>query len=89
MTKADFIELVKSKGGFSSKVETENAIKAFTEAITEVLKNKDSITLVGFGTFYTTEVSQKSGKIRVKMKLILNQPIQHQNLNLVKLLKML
>jgi DNA-binding protein HU-beta len=63
MTKAEFVELVKAKGNFNSKAEAENAIKAFTEAVTEVLKNKDSITLVGFGTFSTVEVPEKSGKI--------------------------
>jgi DNA-binding protein HU-beta len=63
MTKADFVELVKSKGDFKSKAEAESAIKAFTEAVTEVLKSKDSITLIGFGTFSTVEVPEKSGNI--------------------------
>ncbi len=63
MTKAEFVELVKEKGGYESKAAAEQAIKAFTEAITEALAQKKSVTLVGFGTFSTVEVAEKSGKV--------------------------
>ncbi|SFV70376.1 DNA-binding protein HU  len=63
MTKSDFIELVQKNGGFENKATAEKAIKAFTESITETLVAKDSITLIGFGTFSTIEVAEKSGKI--------------------------
>jgi len=63
MTKAEFVELVKEKGGYESKAAAENAIKAFTEAVTEALTEKKSVTLVGFGTFSTVEVAEKSGKV--------------------------
>jgi len=63
MTKAEFVELVKEKGGYESKAAAENAVKAFTEAVTEALSNKKSVTLVGFGTFSTVEVAEKSGKV--------------------------
>jgi len=63
MKKAEFVELVKEKGGFESKAMAEKAIKAFTEAVTDALKNKKKVTLVGFGTFYTVEVPEKSGKV--------------------------
>jgi len=63
MTKAEFVELVKEKGGYESKAAAENAIKAFTEAVTEALTQKKSVTLVGFGTFSTVEVAEKSGKV--------------------------
>ncbi|SHO80894.1 DNA-binding protein HU  len=61
MTKAKFIELVQNSGEFSSKAEAQNALKAVTDSIIEVLKNKDSISLIGFGTFSTVEVKEKSG----------------------------
>ena len=63
MTKAEFIELVKEKGGYESKAAAEQAIKAVTEAIVEALKRKENVTLVGFGTFSTVDVPEKSGKV--------------------------
>ena len=63
MTKAEFVELVKEKGGYESKAAAEKAIKAFTDAVTEALTKKESVTLVGFGTFSTVDVPEKSGKV--------------------------
>ncbi|MBL0721350.1 MAG: HU family DNA-binding protein [Sulfurovum sp.] len=63
MTKAEFIELIKEMGDYKSKTEAEKAIKAFTGAVTKVLVDKKSISLVGFGTFSTIEVAEKSGKV--------------------------
>ena len=63
LSKAEFVELVKEQGGYESKAAAEQAIKAFTEAITEALTQKKSVTLVGFGTFSTAEVPEKSGKV--------------------------
>jgi DNA-binding protein HU-beta len=63
MTKSEFVDLVKEKGGYESKSAAEKAIKAFTDAVTEALVKKDTVTLVGFGTFTTVEVPEKSGKV--------------------------
>ncbi len=63
MTKAEFVELVAKKGDYESKAAAERAIKAFTEAIEEALKRKESVTLLSFGTFSTVEVPEKSGKV--------------------------
>ncbi len=63
MTKAEFVELIKEKGEFTSKVAAENAVKAFLDSITEVLVKGDSVTFVGFGTFSAVDVPEKSGKI--------------------------
>ncbi|NPA50183.1 MAG: HU family DNA-binding protein [Epsilonproteobacteria bacterium] len=63
MTKAEFIELIKEKGGFESKAAAERATNAFLESITEVLKKGDSIAFVGFGTFSVVDVPEKSGKV--------------------------
>ena len=60
MTKADFVSLVATKHG-CTKVEANAIIKTFTESIVEVVKAKDSINLVGFGTFRSVEVAKKSG----------------------------
>jgi len=63
MTKADFVELVKENGGYESKAAAEKAVKAFTDAVTAALVKKESVSLVGFGTFSTAEVAAKEGKI--------------------------
>ena len=63
MTKAEFVELVQEKGGYDTKTAAEKAVKAFTDAVTEALVRKESVSLVGFGTFSTVEVAEKSGKV--------------------------
>jgi len=63
MTKAEFVELVQKNGGFESKAAAERAVKAFVESVTEALVNKESVSLVGFGTFSTVEVAEKSGTV--------------------------
>ena len=68
MTKAEFIELVQDVGEYSSKADAQKAVKAFTEAVTEALVKKETVSLVGFGTFSTVEVPEKSGKIPGKDK---------------------
>jgi len=63
MTKADFVELVQKNGEFDSKAAAERAVKAFITSVTDALIKKDTVSLVGFGTFSTTEVKKKSGKV--------------------------
>ena len=63
MTKAQFVELVQAKGDFESKAAAERAVKAFIDAVTEALVKKESVALVGFGTFSTQEVPEKSGTV--------------------------
>ena len=63
MTKAEFVELVKEQGDYESKAAAEKAVKAFTDAITAALVKKESVSLVGFGTFSTADVAAKEGKI--------------------------
>jgi len=63
MTKSEFVELVQKNGEYDSKAAAEKAIKAFTSSITDALVQKESVALVGFGTFNTVEVAEKSGKV--------------------------
>ncbi len=63
MNKAQFVELVQASGEYKTKVEAEAAIKAFTEAITTALVNKEDVSLVGFGSFVATLQKGKSGKV--------------------------
>jgi DNA-binding protein HU-beta len=62
MTKSDFIALVQKNGGFDKET-AEKAVKAFTASITEALVAKDTVALIGFGTFSTVEIAEKSGKV--------------------------
>ncbi|MBL0708530.1 MAG: HU family DNA-binding protein [Sulfurimonas sp.] len=63
MNKAQFVELVQSSGEYKTKIEAEAAIKAFTQAVTTALVNKEDVSLVGFGSFNTILQKGKSGKI--------------------------
>ena len=63
MNKAQFVELVQKNGEFKTKVEAENAIKAFTDSVTEALVSKEDVTLVGFGSFVSALQKGKSGKV--------------------------
>ncbi len=63
MTKAEFVDLYKEKGEFSSKAAAEKALKAFLETIEDVLVKGESVTFVGFGTFFVADIPEKSGKI--------------------------
>ncbi|MBD3822957.1 MAG: HU family DNA-binding protein [Epsilonproteobacteria bacterium] len=63
MTKAEFVELVQKNGEFKSKAAAEKAVKAFIDSVTEALVKKETVSLVGFGTFSTVEVAEKSGTV--------------------------
>jgi len=63
MNKAQFVELVQKSGAYKTKVEAEDAIKAFTDAVTEALVAKEEVSLVGFGSFSTSLQKGKSGTV--------------------------
>ena len=45
-----------------TKVDTEKALKAFIDTVTEELKNGGKVQLVGFGTFEVTERAARKGR---------------------------
>ena len=63
MTKNDFIELVQKNGEYANKTDAIKAVNVFISSITEVLVQKDTVSLIGFGTFSTAEIAEKSGKV--------------------------
>lgn len=63
MTKNEFIELVQEEGDFETKAQAEKAVKGFTGAVEKALSKKDSVTLVGFGTFSTAFQKSKTGVV--------------------------
>lgn len=56
MNKKEFIELLMTKGEFSSKAEAERKLGNVLEAIEDVLVKGDEISFLGFGKFEVTEV---------------------------------
>jgi len=44
-----------------TKKDTESALNAFIESITETLKKGDKVSLVGFGTFETRKRAERNG----------------------------
>ena len=58
MNKTELIAAVAEKAEISKK-DSEKALKAFIDVVTEQLKNDDKVQLVGFGTF---EVSKRAAR---------------------------
>ena len=62
MNKAEFIDAVASKTGLSKK-DTQAALEATLETITETLAKKDSVSFIGFGTFSTSERAARTARV--------------------------
>ena len=60
MTKSDLIAAVATKIG-ASKKDSEKAVAAVIESITEALANGESVQLVGFGTFEVKARAARKG----------------------------
>ena len=60
MTKAELITMVAQKTGFSKK-ESEKALTAVIDSITDALVSGDKVSLVGFGTFEVKERAERKG----------------------------
>ena len=60
MNKSELIEAMATKSGLTKK-DTALALDAFTSTVTETLSKKDTVALIGFGTFSTTERAARDG----------------------------
>lgn len=60
MNKTDLINAVADESGMT-KVQSEKAVKAVFDTITNELAKGGSVTLVGFGTFSVSERSARTG----------------------------
>jgi len=60
MTKEQLISSVSEKSGLTKK-DSKLALESLISTIEEVLQSGDKIQLIGFGTFDTREVAEKSG----------------------------
>ena len=61
MNKSDLIEHIARQADIS-KAGASRALEAAIDAITDALKNGDSVSLVGFGTFVATEREARTGR---------------------------
>ena len=61
MNKSELIEAIAQEAGIS-KAAAAQALDATTNAVTNALKNGDTVTLVGFGTFYVGERAERQGR---------------------------
>tara|TARA_Y100000766_G_C18874679_1_gene590156 strand:+ start:1342 stop:1614 length:273 start_codon:yes stop_codon:yes gene_type:complete len=61
MNKAELIEVVAKDSGLS-KADAKRAIDAFLSTTTNVLKSGKKLSLVGFGSFSTSERSERKGR---------------------------
>ena len=61
MNKQELIAAVASDSGLT-KVEAEKALNSVTSNITSALKGRDKVTLVGFGTFSTSDRAARQGR---------------------------
>ena len=60
MNKSEFTVKIAEKAGIT-KAAAEKAVNAFTDTVTEALKDGDKVQLVGFGTFETGVRSARDG----------------------------
>ena len=61
MNKSELIEAIAQEAGIS-KAAAQTALDATTNAVTNALKKGDTVTLVGFGTFYVGERAERQGR---------------------------
>jgi len=61
VNKSELIEAIAQEAGIS-KSAAQKALDATTNAVTNALKNGDTVTLVGFGTFYVGERAERQGR---------------------------
>jgi len=61
MNKTELIAAMAEKSGLSKK-DTEKALKAFTESVSEALKKGGKVQLVGFGTFEVSKRAAREGR---------------------------
>ena len=61
MNKSELIEAIAQEAGISNAAAAK-ALDATTNAVTNALKNGDTVTLVGFGTFYVGERAERQGR---------------------------
>ncbi|MCQ2206824.1 MAG: HU family DNA-binding protein [Paludibacteraceae bacterium] len=60
MNKSELVDAIAAASQLT-KADSEKALNAFMDAVKGALKKKDSVALIGFGTFSTTEKAAHEG----------------------------
>ena len=60
MNKAELVTMMARESNMSKK-DSESALNALVESITETMKKGDKVSLVGFGTFETRKRAERNG----------------------------
>ena len=63
MNKTELIAAIAERAEISKK-DSEKAVKAFIDVVTEELKKEEKVQLVGFGTFEVSKRAARTGKNR-------------------------
>lgn len=61
MNKSELVSAIAEKSGISKSVAAK-ALDGFIESVTGALKKGDTVTLVGFGTYYVGERAARNGR---------------------------
>ena len=61
MSKTELVAAIAEKTGLTKK-DSEAAVNAFVETVTEQLKNGEKVQLIGFGTFEVSERAARTGR---------------------------
>ena len=61
MNKVELVESISKKTGLTKK-DSESALNAFVESVTESLKKDDKVQLVGFGSFEVRKRAARKGR---------------------------
>ena len=61
MDKSSFVSSVAAKSGLS-KSDAEKAVRAFTDAVSDLLSQGDSLSLPGFGVFQVRQRAARQGR---------------------------
>lgn len=61
MSKTELVAAIAEKTGLTKK-DSEAAVNAFVETVTEQLKNGEKVQLIGFGTFEVSERAERVGR---------------------------
>lgn len=72
MNKTEFINAVAEQSGLS-KVDSKKAVEAFIQTISNEMKEDGKISLLGFGSFSTTEKAARKG-VNPKTKEVIDIP---------------
>jgi DNA-binding protein HU-beta len=63
MNKTELVATIAEKAEISKK-DAERALNAFTDTVSDALREGDKIQLVGFGTFEVSERTERTGRKR-------------------------